>query len=193
MESQRYKDLFENWEIGLATNVINKFKSQWKCLQWEDFKDLLQECLIDWYFAKDKYNTSAGANQRTFMAKVIEHKLQHIVEKLASNKRKASSEAVSLDEPISKEKGSPTYSDQLPADEDHVHNLQIIIGLKIDVPKALQKLPTRQRELCRLLYEENLSMKEASEVLGIPRTTLYDDIKRIKAIFQKEKLNEYLD
>lgn len=193
MMSPRYEGLFQDWEIGVAKNVIERFRKQWKCLELEGFDDLLQECLTDWHFSKDDFNPSAGANVRTFMSRVVEHKLQHLVEKFTAGKRKAGIDNVSLDQPISDEEGAPTYLDRLSEDEGHTSNLHISAELKIDISRTIEKLTPQQRELCRLLSEEGLSIKEASEVLNKPRGTLYEDIKRIKAIFQKANLNEYLD
>lgn len=193
MMSPRYEGLFEDWEIGVAKNVIERFRKQWKCLELEGFEDLLQECLSYWHFSKDDFNPAAGANIRTFMSRVVAHKLQHLIEKQTAGKRKAGINNVSLDEPISDEEGSPTYLDQLSEDESRVSNLHITAQLKIDISRTTEKLTPQQRELCRLLGEEGLSISEASEVLKTPRSTLYEDIKRIKAIFQQENLQEYLE
>ncbi|MFA4905065.1 MAG: sigma-70 family RNA polymerase sigma factor [Candidatus Margulisiibacteriota bacterium] len=189
----RYQGLFEDWEIGVAKNVIERFRKQWKCLELEGFDDLLQECLTHWHFSKDDYDPSAGANERTFMSRVVEHKIQHIIEKLTTDKRKVSSESVSLDERISDEEDSPTFLDRLSEDENLTSNLHVSAELKIDITRAIQKLTPKQQELCRLLGEEGMSMSEASEALKTPRGTLYEDVKRIKAIFEKAKLHDYLD
>ncbi len=186
--ANRYEGLFEDWEIGVAKNVIEKFRKQWTCLEREDFDDLLQECLTHWHFSKDDYQPTAGANERTFMSRVVEYKIGHIIEKLTSDKRKVFAVSASLDEPVSDEENSPTHLDQLPDDSP-----QVSVELKIDVSRAWQKLTAQQQELCRLLGEEGLSIKKASEVLKKPRTTLNEEVKRIKKIFQKAKLREYLD
>ena len=113
--------------------------------------------------------------------------------KLSSDKRKVSIDSVSLDEPLSEDEDSPSYLDQLSEDESYVSNLHITAQLKIDISRTIQKLTPQQQELCRLLGEEGLSITEASELLKTPRSTLYEDINRIKAIFQQENLHEYLD
>ncbi len=184
-----YKGLFEDWEIGLAKNVIEKFRKQWKCLRLEEFDDLLQEYLTYWHFSKDDYDPLAGANKRTFMSRVLEHKIKRHIEKLTAGKRKA--DCVSLNDPISNEEDAPTYLDRLSEDESQASNLHI--ELKIDISRTLKELTPQQRELCRLLGEGGLNIKEASEALNIPRGTVYEDIKRIKGIFEMAKLNEYIE
>jgi hypothetical protein len=44
----------------------------------------------------------------------------------------------------------------------------------------------------QLLGEEGLSIKEAAERLRIPRGTLYEEIKRIRRIFDQQGLSNYL-
>jgi RNA polymerase sigma-70 factor (ECF subfamily) len=53
-------------------------------------------------------------------------------------------------------------------------------------------LTPAQQRLCQLLGEEGLSIKEAAERLRIPRGTLYEEIKRIRRIFDQQGLGNYL-
>jgi DNA-directed RNA polymerase specialized sigma24 family protein len=191
MSNQRYKGLFEDWEVGVATNVIARFRKQWECLRREGFEDLLQQCLMQWHHAKGKYDLLRGPRQK-FMAVVIKRELQHIIEKLTSNKRKVFAEAVSLDRCISEGEDSPTYADQLSADEDCASKLRAIAGLKIDIFQTVQKLTPKQKELCHLLGEEGLNIRQASKILQMPRSTIYEDIKRIRTVFEKDGLRDYL-
>jgi RNA polymerase sigma-70 factor (ECF subfamily) len=66
------------------------------------------------------------------------------------------------------------------------------IELRLDLSIMLCRLTPRQKELCLLLGEEGLTVNEASGRLKVPRTSLYDEIKRIRAIFRSEHLDEYL-
>ena len=192
MSNQRYKGLFEDWEVGVATKVIARFRKQWTCLEREAFEDLLQECLIKWHSVKMEYDPSTGQINGRFMYKVIEHKLLHKVEELTADKRNVSNKSVSLNQPLTDEEDSSTFLDKLAEDEDYTTDPRATVGRRIDISKALQKLSLMQQKLCHLLGEERLSIKKASEVLGIPRTTLYDEKKRIKAFFEKEGLRDYL-
>ena len=81
-------------------------------------------------------------------------------------------------------------------EKDFIDKIKEILdqkGLKpIDLSRALGKLTARQRRLCQVL-KEGYTMEEASEILKTPRTTLYDEKERIKALFFKENLRDYLD
>lgn len=190
--NHRYRGLFEDWEIGVATNVVNRFRNQWKCLEQADFDDLLQECLTHWHFAKDDYNPSAGANERTFMSRVVEYKIQKIIRDLNRDCRSIANKSISLDSPLTDEEDSPTLLDRISADENHTSELHVKAELKIDISKTIQKLTPKQQELCRLLGDEGLNINQASKIMQVPRGTLYEDIKRIRSIFQQEGLYEYL-
>jgi predicted DNA-binding protein YlxM (UPF0122 family) len=54
-------------------------------------------------------------------------------------------------------------------------------------------LNPKQKKLCYLLGQKGITIKEVSELLKTPRTTVYDEIKRIRAVFMKEGLNEYIE
>ena len=190
--NHRYRGLFVDWEIGVATNVVNRFRNQWKCLEQADFNDLLQECLTHWHFAKDDYNPSAGANERTFMSRVVEYKIQKIIRDLNRDCRSIANKSISLDSPLTDEEDSPTLLDRISADENHTSELHVKAELKIDISKTIQKLTPKQQELCRLLGDEGLNINQASKIMQIPRGTLYEDIKRIRSIFQQDGLHEYL-
>ncbi|MBL8013166.1 MAG: sigma-70 family RNA polymerase sigma factor [Candidatus Omnitrophica bacterium] len=192
MMSPSYKGLFEGWEIAIAKKLINDFKKQWRCLESDDFDDLLQECLTQWFYAKDKYNPEAEASEKTFMARVVKNKLFDIVKGHERLRRKDSQKTDSLDQPLSDEDDAPTLLDTLSTDENYATNLRFHTELKIDISHTSQKLTPKQQELCQLLGEKGLSIKEASKILKTPRGTIYEEIKRIKAIFQKENLHEYL-
>ena len=190
--SPSYKGLFEGWEIAIAKKLINDFKKQWGCLELDDFDDLLQECLTQWFLAKDKYDPDAEASRKTFMARVVKNKLFDIIKNHERLRRKEAKNNISLDQPLSDEEDAPTLLDSLSRDENHTTSFQVHTQLKIDISRTFQKLTPKQQELCRLIGEEGLSIKEASKILQTPRGTIYEEIKRIKDIFQKENLHEYL-
>ncbi len=191
---QHYRGLFQDWEIAVAKKLVNEFQGKWRCLEREDFDDLLQECLIHWFFAKDDYDSTREASQKTFMGRIIRNKLTDLVRERESDKRKIAHLTVSLDEPLGDDEDSPALIDKIDEQtiSDTAPNPFLEIQLKIDLSKALQKLTPTQKELCFLLGEKGLTVKEASDYLKTPRSTIYDELKRIRTIFMKEGLEDYL-
>ena len=183
--SQNYKGLFQDWEIAIATKLAKEFHDKWKCLQKDDVEDLLQECLTHWYFAKDNYESARGASQKTYMGRIIRNKLTDLVRERGSDKRKIAQLAESFDKPLGDDEDSITLIDKVSFDNAPSDPLYKI-AQKIDLSRTFQKLTSQQRDICRLLGEQGLSIKEISDCLNTPRSTIYDEINRIKKIFLKE-------
>jgi len=194
-KSPYYRGLFREWEIAVAKKLVNEFQQMWQCLRKEEFDDLLQECLIHWLFARGEYDPTRRVSQQTFMGRVIRHKLTDLVRERETDKRKAAYLTVSLDEPLGDDQDDRTLLDKIDestATDAPSDGLSQVL-LKVDLSKALRKLTSQQQRLCRLLGEGGLTVKEASECLKTSRSTIYDEIERIRKIFRKEGLEDYLE
>ena len=192
-KNQDYRGLFEDWEIAIARNLVNRFRAAWDSLNQVDIEDLMQECLLHWYQKKNKYNPDRNASIKTFMSRVVRNKLTDLVREYDTDKRKVSSQVVSLDQPIGDDDQTTLldkFEDDMESNLGHDHSLTA--GASIDLENAISVLNPKQRELCRLLGPEGLTVLEASEYLKTPRTTIYDELKRIKEIFKKKGLDQYL-
>lgn len=129
------------------------------------------------------------------MAQVVRNKLTDLIREQAAEKRAGEHETLSLDAALDGSDDGLTLADQLADDEsaqqdeagavDHRH-------ARIDIGRALGRLTPIQRQLCQMLGEEGLSVKEAAERLRIPRGTLYEEIKRIRRVFADQGLGDYL-
>lgn len=187
--SLNYGGLFESWELAVAKKVINDYRKERKCLEREGFDDLLQECLIHWLDVRDQYDPNRGASKKTYMAEVVRNVLGQFAEKARTDKRKAFYESVSLDEPLNEE-DAPTLKDKIAASDDALP--QINSELKIELSRVYQKLTPQQQKLCKLLGEEGLTISEACRRLDKHRMIVYREIARIRELFEKEGLKDYL-
>ena len=186
----KYDGLFENWEIKHARELVWEFQEKFRVLKSEGREDLLQECLTHWYFKKCQFDSSKFIALKTYMSRVIENKLMDIIELKERQKRKIIYQSISLDELMS-HINEEECSDHLIAD-DESFKAALTSDINLVLLKALEKLSHRQQELCRLLRDEGLNMKQVSEKLNIPRGTLFDEILRIREIFRNEGLMDYL-
>ncbi len=185
--SQNYKGLFEDWEIAIAKKLINEFRREWEYLEREEFDDLLQECLIHWMEVKDKYDPNREASPKTFVAKIIRNKLGNIKDRVYTEKRKTLIyETVSLNSPISDDKNAPSFEEQIPANNHESLKLKTVLSIAID------KLTPQQKELCRLLRVEGMNIYEASKHLKAHHSKVYREVKRIREIFEKQGLRQFL-
>jgi len=186
--NQNYAGLFENWEIGVATNVIREFKAQWKWLQRIDEEDLLQECLTHWLFSRDRFDPQAGAKRNTFMARVVANKLKDIIREQSSDKRKVAHQSSSIDQPLSDDEESSSLLDVLASDSD----FRLQAELRISIEQTFTHLTENQQKLCRCLSEGCTNMSELATTLGVGRATVYREIERIKDVFEKQGLKDFL-
>jgi RNA polymerase sigma factor (sigma-70 family) len=178
-----YGDLFADWEIAIAKSLIRKFQESYPWIKGLDFDDLLQECLFHWYLNRGSYRQGKGASAKTYMAKVLKNQLQLMLREQQADKRKIIHEAISLEVPVGE--GETTLADliadnQSPADD----------SIRLDVEAIVRTLTPLQREVCNLLAQE-YSVKRVAELLGKPRSTIRDEIKRIREIFSQRGLKDY--
>jgi RNA polymerase sigma-70 factor (ECF subfamily) len=191
-----YEGFFQSWEIAIAKKLANQFRKKNTCLKRGEFNDLLQEVLIHWYLNKDKYNSNREASERTFMAKVVRNKLKDILREIKTDKRTSNYQTIPLDLPLGDDESCSTPGDVI-SENDILSGNNITsdpfskISLKIDLEKALQKLHPIPKKICNLIIKEGLNVSELSEYLNTPRSTIYDEIKRIRKIFEKEHLKNY--
>ena len=191
---QKYEEVFESWEIAIAKGLVGRFMAKWACLADDDFDTLVGECLVQWLIAKEKYDPRRSASEMTYMAKVVHNKLMDLVRERTAEKTRVLSEAVSLN------------GEQGDESEEGLTLLEILdpskipggpvdpastMPLKQDVAKVLSGLTERQRRLCRLRMA-GIDMDEASKALGISRDTAYEERKRIRKVFEKKGLGDYL-
>jgi RNA polymerase sigma factor (sigma-70 family) len=177
------------WELRHARELVWLYLTKFSVLRQESKEDLVHECLTHWYFQRDQYDVSKQAAIKTFMSRVIENKLMDIIDQKLRQKRKISQMTIPL------ESLAIDDDDEL-AEFLMVEDKNFEEALKSDVSevinRALAKLSSRQKEMCRLVKDEGMSMKQVSKVLNIPRATLFDETLRIREIFRSEGLNDYL-
>jgi RNA polymerase sigma-70 factor (ECF subfamily) len=191
-----YEGFFQSWEIAIAKKSVNQFREKYTYLKRVEFNDLLQEVLIHWYLNKDKYDSNRDASINTFMAKIVENKLTDILREVKTDKRTLNYQTISLDQPLDDDENCSTLSDLVSEDDilsrSNTLSPFLKIQLKVDLSRALLKLNSRQKKICNLILSEDLNVSELSLCLNTPRTTIFDEIKRIRKIFEKEQLKDYL-
>lgn len=191
-----YDGFFQDWEIAIAKKLVNQFRGEYIYLRRVEFNDLLQEVLIHWNLNKDKYNSNRDASKKTFMAKVVRNKLIDILKEVIADKRKLNYQNISLDQPLGNDENCASLDDVISEDyilsSNNTLNPFLKILLKEDLSRAFLKLNSRQKKICNLILVEDLNVSELSQCLSTPRSTIYDEIKRIRKIFKKERLEDYL-
>ena len=176
--------------MTVARCLVREFQNGSRCLAQEGFEDLLQECLAHWFFVKDEFDLSREVTLKTFMKRVVKNKLLNILEKKLAKKRQTDIKSVSLNALL--EEGETQTMEKFIGVEGEALRRLNDSDLSFTLQKAFCKMSARQKELCRLLGEEGLSVSEASKRMSVPRSTLQEEVKRVREVFRKEGLENYL-
>ena len=185
----------QKWEIAVTKKLVSEFRRRSRSLAREEFDDLMQECLAHWIVVRRKLAPDPGAPPVGYMAQVIRNKLTDLIREKAADKRAGEQDALSLDAALDGSEDGATLADLLADDESAQRDETGAVdrhNARIDIGRAMARLTPVQRQLCQMLGEEGLSIKEAAERLRIPRGTLYEEIKRIRKVFTDQGLGDYL-
>ena len=147
----------------------------------------MQECLAHWIVVRRKLAPDPDCPPVGYMAQVIRNKLTDLIRQQAADKRAGEQDALSLDAPLDGSDDGLTLADVLADDASGQQDEAGAVDrhhARIDISRALARLTPVQRQLCQMLGEEGLTIKEAAERLRIPRGTLYEEIKRIRRVLQ---------
>ena len=189
LSSHTYQGLFAEWELRYAREIIKRFQREFPVLRRDDIDDLMQECLTHWYFRRHRYDASRQCSCQNFMHKVITNKIRHILEAQERNKRKALYKSLPIEMFLIDE--DDDLSGCLAVNDEDFEKSSYDDLCRL-LARAMEKLSIRQQKLCRLIKDKGLNISEISERLKIPRATLFDEILRIREVFRKEGLRDYL-
>jgi len=161
-----------------------------------DREDLEQELILDLLRRLPKYNP-ARAQRSTFIDCLVNHAIATLIEARMAAMRDYRLCSCSLNDPLEDEDGhSIERIETIDQDDDFLRTGKLsrptaeLQDLRIDLSKAMEKLPPELRELCQRLM--NYTVTRISSDTGIPRGTIYDMIKKIRAVFKEAGLSDYV-
>jgi RNA polymerase sigma-70 factor (ECF subfamily) len=161
-----------------------------------DREDLEQEMVLDLLRRLPKFDPKR-AGRNTFIARIVEHKVATIIEAQKAGMRDYRLCSCSLNDRLEDEEGRSIERMETIDQEDYLRRtgklsrpMSELRNLSIDLRSAVQTLPPELRELCKRLQTE--SVTEISRDTGIPRGTIYESIKKLRAIFEDAGLKDYL-
>lgn len=165
-------------------------------LTWDDVEDLEQEMRLDLLERLPKFDPDKAAHT-TFVARVIERKISKLFRDRRPEKRDYRRESGSLNDPIADNEGETTErAYTIGQDEVDIRGgrrnrtREEEAQLRFDVSLVLSRLPEDLRAVAEQLMAETIA--EAAKSLGMPRSTLYGAIGRLKPLFEDAGLRDYL-
>lgn len=161
-----------------------------------DRDDLEQEMMLDVITRTPKFDQNKGTH-KTFVARIIERKISKLIRHRTSEMRDYRREACSLNERVDDGDGSTVERGDLLSQEDadfrcgrrNRTGAEEMEFLQ-DMDATLSALPAHLRRLCEYLKTGTIS--DAAREMGVPRTTLNDHVKKLRAIFEDAGLRDYL-
>ena len=176
-------------EVDIINHVVWDFLATRKPHPDLEREDLVQECLFHWWTQRPRYTETRGASIETFLRRVVQAKLIDLEREIKAQKRGSGRQADSLDRPLNlEEPDADALGDTVASNANTEGEATLQVSLEV----ALSRLSPQQKQIIVGLAEQD-QMSHISQRLGVPRATLYDDLKRIRRIFQDEGLNQFLD
>ncbi len=162
----------------------------------DDVEDLEQEMTLDLLLRLPKFDPNKAAHT-TFVARVIERKISKLIRDRKREKRDHRRASGSLNEPIvDGESGTTERVHTISQDVVDVRHRrrdrtrEEEAKLRFDVSLVLRELPEDLQAVASQLMGETIT--EAAKSLGVPRSTLYGAIDRLRSVFRKAGLQHYL-
>jgi len=160
-----------------------------------DREDLEQDLLADLERRLPQYDPTK-AKRTTFIVRVIEHRVATIIESRKAGLRDYRREAGSLDE-RRLHRGVAADEPPVLTHESYRQKLRAAarqdeerLSLQLDLTRVIGTLPPEQRALCRRLVTSTVS--EVSRETGVPRSTLYGSVHKIRKCFERAGIAAYL-
>jgi len=160
-----------------------------------DRQDLEQELMIDLLSRMKHFNPAKG-KKTTFMTRIVERRISNILEARFAQCRDWRKCTASLNDPIPGGNDDSTERiEQVSSDGQMGHQGRETIeqrqnDIRFDVDRVIATLPEDLQELCEKLRSSN--MAEIAREMGVPRSTLYGKLTKLRDAFREAGLEEYL-
>ena len=162
----------------------------------DDVEDLEQEMTLDLLERLPKFDPDKAAHT-TFVARVIERKISKLFRARKRERRDYRRESGSLNDPITDGEGESTErACTIGQDEVNIRagrrnrTREEEARLHFDVSLVLSGLPEDLRAVAEQLMAGTIT--EAAKSLGMPRSTLYGAIGRLRPFFENADLRDCL-
>ncbi len=160
-----------------------------------DRQDLEQELMIDLLSRMKHFNPAKG-KKTTFLTRIVERRISNILEARFAQCRDWRKCTASLNDPIPGGNDDSTERiEQVSSDGQMGHQGRETIeqrqnDIRFDVDRVIAALPEDLQELCEKLQSSN--MAEIAREMGVPRSTLYGKLTKLRDAFREAGLEEYL-
>jgi hypothetical protein len=153
-------------------------------------REFEQDYWLEYLQARELFDPSR-ASWATFLEKVLESAGGHLMEKWNAKKRRIERQSRSLNAPL--EDGSDETLEDVYGDVEHFEltgdgtpPTSETIDTAIDVRQVIASLSPELQKLAALLMRKSVAGIAAD--FGVPRTTLYGQVAKIRSAFERARL-----
>jgi hypothetical protein len=190
-------ETFAQWEKELAKGKIWTLIGKYELTK-DDLADMEQELLLHIHRSRNvkKSWKQITASDRTILDRILNNKIRDLIDTHQSLKSQIlrHAESLSKEAPSAEEGTSVTYETLL-GEEQSLGRMGRSSAqedeLRLALSMADQELSARQRKILTAL-KKSQSVSEAAKVLRMHRTTLVRELKRLREVFYRRELNEYI-
>ena len=160
-----------------------------------DREDIEQDLLMDLLSRLPDYDPEL-AERATFITRIVNRRVARILEKRSAWRRDYRLNEFSLNENDWEDDNSVERHENIGEDEYLLRTgkqelpTNELRDLIIDVDRALEILPPEFRDLCERLKTKTVA--EVSRDTGVPRSTIYEAIQKVREMFEEAGLRDYL-
>lgn len=186
-------------EIGFASRLIRKVVHRMIGAAGfieADRRDLQQDLWLDLVERLPKYRSNRG-HVRAFITRVVNNKVASILAARRAAKRNGDLRMSSLNEEFADEDGEPTERHETISIDDYLRRTRGITrsqserqDLAIDIRRIIASLQPHERVVCLLLIDRDVC--DVANVIGLPRSTLRDLIRRLRRAREVADYEDFL-
>ncbi|MCX7425062.1 MAG: sigma-70 family RNA polymerase sigma factor [Planctomycetia bacterium] len=194
MNYDELNETIDRFTRGIIRRKINQLIGR-AGFMWQDRDELEQDLVLRVLQSLPSFDPDQ-AHRNKFITAVVERYVANILRNKRAEKRDhrrisslnvmvtiSEDEATELAETISHRELNSRRNRHPRCDEE-------LSQLTQDVAEVMAKLPDELRDLAERLKAQNIS--EIARETGIPRTTLYESVRRLRRRFESAGLREYL-
>jgi RNA polymerase sigma-70 factor (ECF subfamily) len=148
-----------------------------------DREDIEQDLALDVLHRMRKFDPTR-AQRHTFVVRVVEHRIATIIEHRQAGIRDYRRCCGGFDEALIDEDEYLLRMGRISRPRAELRDLTL------DVTDVVSQLPPKLRDLCERLKKKTVS--EVAREMGIPRSTLYESIRRLRRRMTDAGLRDYL-
>ena len=180
-----YGELFADWEIDTARYMARWAFHRFPSLQsLYELEDLTQVSLIHWLGVRERYQEDRGASRQTYMGKVIRNRMLELVRSENTDIRRANAAA----EPLSRFVDSEDAAPSVDLEDRSIRPDDFELRERLEI--ATSQLTDRQKRILDLYADESIAA--IARDLDICRSTVYEEVERIRKVFEDCGLKDFL-